>query len=486
MAMRFCCSFFLAIMVLCTAQSLVADIHTATRDFVHKTLAIDLPTSEFYDKFVKVSSASTGRPHEGFGVAITESTAYSYGLVVDKEAFLDTLFADARINLVRLHIGSCDFSLSRWSCAEQTDDFELSSFSLENDRKYILPLLRDIRNRYDHIRFIAAPWSPPKWMKNGDSYDYTTIPCLKEDARYHDAYARYLSKWISEYAKEGIPISFLSVQNEVNHGRNGKSTWPACVWNGGEMARFIRDHLGPIIKKDHDGSVGIGIYDHNKHDMTTFLNDFETECPIGSDCSDLYQFISFHYYHQRPGDFHRVKNVADSYGNKKILATEACNCPIVIDDVLGDYEWGERLIHDAMKAIGSGAQSYIVWNALLLGYDIYDPHPPINGSIFKAGGPNVAYNWCNAPGHVMPSGRVWYRHEYTLLRQLSKYIEPGMEILHPDSTEHSIVAKGTDKYVFVVQNLEYDEQEIALCIDDNCGLVNVPAFSVVTSVVALK
>ena len=48
-------------------------------------------------------------------------------------------------------------------------------------------------------------------MKTGDSL---VGGRLKDDPKVYDAYARYLVKFVQAYTKAGVPIDFLSIQNE--------------------------------------------------------------------------------------------------------------------------------------------------------------------------------------------------------------------------------------------------------------------------------
>ena len=44
--------------------------------------------------------------------------------------------------LCRTHINSCDFSLGNYAYAETEGDFELEHFSIERDRKWLIPMIR--------------------------------------------------------------------------------------------------------------------------------------------------------------------------------------------------------------------------------------------------------------------------------------------------------------------------------------------------------
>src|SRR5262249_57581363 len=97
--------------------------------------------------------------------------------------------------------------------AGQTD-FPLRHFSIAHDEAQVLPLLRRAKQLNPELSVMATPWSPPAWMKTGDSL---VGGRLKDDPKVYDAYARYLVKFVQAYAKAGVPIDFLSVQNDPHN-----------------------------------------------------------------------------------------------------------------------------------------------------------------------------------------------------------------------------------------------------------------------------
>lgn len=90
------------------------------------------------------------------------------------------------------------------------------------------------------INFFGSPWSPPAWMKgNNDMYGSST-PCLKTESKYQDAWARYMSKWITTWNDEGIPIWGVTVQNEPEYAPPTEG----CLYTAEQQRDFVRDYLG--------------------------------------------------------------------------------------------------------------------------------------------------------------------------------------------------------------------------------------------------
>ena len=45
-------------------------------------------------------------------------------------------------------------------------DPDLKNFSIEKDWDYIIPAIQKAQSYRPDIKFFAAPWAPPAWMKN--------------------------------------------------------------------------------------------------------------------------------------------------------------------------------------------------------------------------------------------------------------------------------------------------------------------------------
>jgi glucosylceramidase len=76
---------------------------------------------------------------------------------------------------------------------------------------------------------------------------------------YEDVYARYLVRYLEAYRDEGIPIGWLTVQNEP---AAIQLTYPSMIMSSEQQARLVHDDLGPAL-----GAAGLTtqvlIWDHN-------------------------------------------------------------------------------------------------------------------------------------------------------------------------------------------------------------------------------
>ena len=77
-------------------------------------------------------------------------------------------------------------------------------------------------------------------MKSNGTFDGGN---MKEDDATLQAFALYLTKFVQEYGKEGIPIEVVHPQKEPNLALD----FPSCVWSAAAMTKFIGAHLGPMF-----------------------------------------------------------------------------------------------------------------------------------------------------------------------------------------------------------------------------------------------
>jgi glucosylceramidase len=195
----------------------------------------------------------------GFGGAFTDAACYTFNRLDPsaREALFHEMFHASQMGLSigRLPVGSSDYATKVYSFDEGDPDPEMKRFSIEHDREYILPILRQARKVNPDLFLFSSPWSPPGWMKFNGSM-------LGGSMRNHyfDAYAQYYLKFLQAYAAEGVPVQALTSQNEVDTDQDGRM--PACIWPQEYEIGFISEHLGPLLERN-DLDTKIWILDHN-------------------------------------------------------------------------------------------------------------------------------------------------------------------------------------------------------------------------------
>ena len=228
-----------------------------------ETDAFFAPVSSMPKSAIIVDDTITFQTIIGLGSSLEHSTCYNISLLGPErqEKVLESI-VDANkgigINLMRICFGTADFTASPWYSYDDPPDGqpdpELKHFSIEKDRKYVLPILKLALKINPDLKFFASPWSPPAWMKTNKSLCGGRI-----NLQYYGPFAEYLAKSVEAYEAEGIDIIAITIQNEPEYFPD---TYPTCGWRAEQQRDFIRDHLGPVFEK-HNLSTKIWCYDHN-------------------------------------------------------------------------------------------------------------------------------------------------------------------------------------------------------------------------------
>ena len=287
----------------------------------------------------------------GMGGAFTEAAAYNYAnLTPDaKNEFLTRYFDKKRgagYTLGRVHIGSCDFALGLYSEAYCED---LSDFNIEQDKKYIIPMIKDAQKYFgDDFFLFASPWSPPAFMKDNASL----IGGGKLKREFYGTYAEYFAKFILAYAEEGIRIDAVTVQNEAH----AIQTWESCLYTAEEEADFAVNHLRPTLDKNGLDDVKIIIWDHNRERITERAKDsFSFD-----GANDAVWGMGFHWY---SGDhYEQLDMFRAAYPDKEIFETELCH---ESSESFNDNKRNKQYAIEYISALRHGASGICDWNLML-------------------------------------------------------------------------------------------------------------------------
>jgi glucosylceramidase len=155
------------------------------------------------------------------------------------------LFApgEMALNMNRTCIGASDYSRTLYSFDDSPEpDPELKKFSIDHDKAYILPMLREARKLNPDMFLFSSPWSPPGWMKPNNSMLGGAMRKLS-----FGPYAEYFQKFLEGYKAEGVPIDAVTVQNETDAEQEGRM--PACLWAQEQEMEFAAKYLGPALRK---------------------------------------------------------------------------------------------------------------------------------------------------------------------------------------------------------------------------------------------
>lgn len=358
---------------------------------------------------IKIDDSVKYQKVQGFGAAMTDSSAWLVDKLSDAERteVMKKLFDPSKgigLSLLRSPMGATDFNASgNYSYndmpAGQTDP-TLSHFSVQHDVPYIVPALRQALSLNPSLKIMANPWSPPGWMKTSDSMIGGTLK-----SEYTSTLATYFVKFIQAYGEAGVPISYISPQNEPM----GTPSWPGMFLSAYQESELIQE-IGKAFEANGI-STKILAWDHNwdvpSYPETIFSDPAASKYTAGT---------GWHIYSGNPTSQSLVHN---DYPSKETYITEATG---------GVWQDSERTAFDEalgtwiIKGVRNWANGVMLWNIAL------DPdRGPLNSD---TGGIPM----CRGLLTIDPAdGRVSYNVDYYALAHASKFVKPGARRIYSNT-----------------------------------------------------
>jgi glucosylceramidase len=433
-----------------------ARIYKPTFDWTMLDLSVDLAQSSPHPQTI-----------QGFGACFNELgwTSLSTLSEADRETILHEFFDPrdgARFNYCRMPVGANDFATEAYSYDETDGDFALRNFSIEHDRRTLVPFIQAALRHQPALRLWASPWTPPSWMKRNHFYaEAKAYPGMKENGilpgqighegedfflqepRYFEAYARYFGRFIDAYKAEGISIGMVMPQNEFNSAQN----FPSCTWTPEGLARLIRA-LGPEMEK-RGVEIFFGTMERgNPQLLETVLKDPEAARYIrgaGLQWAGKNALPAVHLRHPELMIFQSEQECGDGRNDWKYTS----------------YCW--QLMKHYLR---SGANGYMYWNIATL-----------NGGVSTWGWPQNALVTIDA---VSRSYR--FTHDYYLLKHLTHFVERGARRLEATGTfDDALVFANPDRSLAVLLRNEFNHpQRVQIHSGGREFAVELPADSIST------
>lgn len=386
---------------------------------------------------------------EGYGCAMTETSCYLLSKMepeTRKEAircWFGPEGMDARF--VRIHMDSCDYSLSEYQAvADPVADPELTTFSIDRDRQYILPIMREVLEETGtQLSILLSPWSPPAAWKTApeltenDAAVYGGMGMKVDITRpgrcyggrlkpeFYASWAKYLVKFVQAYLDEGMPVTMMSIQNEAS----AATPWDSCVWSGDQEKTFLKEHLYPAMEAAGlTDKIGLFIWDHNKERMIEHIDEMMQD-GIG----EMIEGFAYHWY---TGDhFEALSMLQAKYPDKVLMHSESCglhipgktvaydNLQVEADDSLPadllakeektplemDFEDALCYAHDIIGDLNHGMNRWIDWNMM----------------VDRTGGPRHVAGGFAAPLVYEEDGSFTKTVSYEYLKLIAKAVRPG-------------------------------------------------------------
>lgn len=383
------------------------------------------------------------QPIDGFGYAITYAACYNLFRMTpaERSELLRRTFSPTEgygASYVRISIGCNDFSSDEYTLCDLQGPEEdlLRNFRLHSDETdYVIPVMKEILSYNPDVKVIAAPWTPPLWMKvhanDNDRANPWTGGRLRPE--YRQAYGEYFARFVKAMAENGINIYAVSPQNEPLNAGNSASLW--MPWD--EEADFVKYGLAPAF---HRAGLKTKIYlfDHNynydnKADQKHYPilaydrmgNDFEG--------SDLVVGSCWHNYGGELKDI--IDGVINARKDKELIFTESS---------IGTWNDGRNLwnrLSDDMEALiiqplGNRFQASMAWNFML-----DEENSPHRGA--------GACSTCFGAVDLVSTNpaRLRYNSHYYIMAHASDATRPGAYRVDTDNWDH--YAPGVNYNAFV-------------------------------------
>lgn len=431
---------------------------------------------------VAVAPRTTGQRMIGFGAALTHSSAAVIATLptAKREALLRELFSPngpVRLTVLRIPIGASDFvpdgAFTLDDRPPGQTDWDLEHFSTAPDRDTLQPLLKAALRLNPHLTIVASPWSPPAWLKTPETLEGGR---LRDEQRAYDTYARYLTRFVQDYRKAGIPIGALTVQNEPQ--LRTPSGYPGMDLPVAQEARLI-EALGPALRSAGLDTDILG-YDHN----WALAPGDAASTPPGEDPAYQYpsdllgtaarRWIAGIAYHCYSGDASAQSTLHTAFPTKQLWVTECsgshspgADTATVFAETL-DWQAKNLLI----PATRNGAAAVLTFNLAL------DP----------SGGPHSGgCDTCTGVVTIAADGGITRNAEYYVLAHAARWVPNGAVEVASDSPPGSPVQqvafrRADGRAVVVAYNA--GEKAAPVTLDDGSTVVSatLPARSLGTVV----
>jgi glucosylceramidase len=400
----------------------------------------------------------------GIGGALTDAAAETFAKLPSgkQQELIDRYFDPIKgigYTLARTNIHSCDFSSQSYTYVNEGDR-ELRSFSVEHDKRFRIPFIKNaIAATGGALKIFASPWSPPAFMKTNNNM----LQGGKLRPECRQAWANYFARFIKAYEREGVPVWGVTIQNEPM----ATQKWESCIFTGEDERDFLKNYLGPTLHREGLAGKKIIVWDHNRdlifQRISTLMND-----PAAA----KYAWgIGYHWYEPWSGGemmFDNVRLVRETFPDKHLLFTEGC-VDVFDGKRLHDWSLGEHYAISMIHDFNNGTVGWTDWNVLL----------------DEKGGPNHVQNYCFAPVHAdTGTGEIIYTNSYYYIGHFSKFVRPGARLTASSPSRSSLLSTAfvnTDgKVAVVVLNKGEKSVNYFLWVNGDAAEIISPARSIQT------
>lgn len=448
---------------------------TATGLSLQKSIVKTVDAGTATPQEVKLNPGETFQTMDGFGAAITYSTAYNllHMKASDRQNFLRETFSASTgygFSYVRVSIGCSDFSSTEYTCCDTPG---LEHFALHSDEtRFVIPVLKEILKINPQLKIIASPWTCPRWMKVKDLTSLQPFNSWADghlNPRYYMDYADYFVKWLRAFEDNGIHVYAVTPQNEpLNHGNCASLYMP---WD--EEAAFLK--ILAATFKQQKMKAKIYAFDHNyNYDGVSSQKDYPIRVYDAVGNSEGAEYIVGAAYHNYGGSNTELDDIHEQRPDKALIFSEAS---------IGKWNHGRdlsrSLLRDveqiALGTVNRWCTAVVVWNLML----------------DSRGGPNLD-GGCQTCYGAVDIDEKDYRtirrnsHYYTIAHLASVVCPDAVRVglsgssLQTEGLSSAAFRNPDGSYGFVFCNNSDGERSLTVSDGVSCFPCRLPAHSVVS------
>lgn len=341
----------------------------------------------------------------GGGASFTDTAAWlmnSSGALTQaqRDAAMTKLFSPTDgigLSFVRNPMGASDLARYGYSYddvpAGQTDP-TLAQFSIAHDLADVVPLTKQARTLNPALTVMASPWTAPAWMKDSGSLNGGW---LKSES--YGAYASYFVKYLQAYQAQGVPVQYVTVQNEPTCC----SGYPSMSWNASGLAYFTKSELLPKLQAAGLSTKVLA------HDWNWDVYDSYAASTVDDAAVRTHPNFGGVAWHGYGGDVTKQTTVHNQYPTLDAFGTEHSGGTWIANQQRED-------MLNIVDYTRNWAKSVTKWSLA-----VDQNMGPHNGGCGTCTGLVTVHN-----GDAQ-SGQVDYTIEYYTMGHLTKFVKPGAQ-----------------------------------------------------------
>jgi glucosylceramidase len=370
---------------------------TVTRGLQQQSPVAFASSSGSANQTITVNENTTYQQFEGAGASITDTAAFNIRgsgalSAATQNDVMTKLFsptAGIGVSAIRNVIGSSDLAQNNFSYDNTCCD--LNDFSLSRDAD-VMALTKQAVGLNPAGFVMASPWSAPPWMKDNNAYSQGYL-----QAQYYKTYAQYFVRYIQGYQSQGVPIRYVTSQNEPGCCPG----YPSMQWPVSGLQSFAKNDLMPALQAAGlNTKLLIGDWNFDTYDQWV--------APLVGDAAirnhPNFGGIAWHDYGGNPSTATTVRN---QYPNVNMYMTEHSGGTWVTNQHAED-------MGDLIEYFRNWGRAWTKWS-LAVDQNM-GPHN---------GGCGTCTGLITVQRGGSRNGQVDYTVEYYTMGHLTKFVRPG-------------------------------------------------------------